>query len=144
MPMAKHKRWIGCLSMVVAGAGLVVWLFSGAAFPLPNLFFPDHLKAQPGVPEKARQVTDAFGVDNGLISDVYYYSSRSLRCNYYLRASPRDAEARRIIEESLAQNAEKVASPPRPIMEPPSWRVNWWLKPSSTTRFYAREGGRRR
>jgi hypothetical protein len=46
---------------------------------------PDiHIRQSSSVPREARWLKDRFGLPDD-ITDVYYFTSQSLRCNYYLR-----------------------------------------------------------
>ena len=58
----------------------LVWTGCSRPFDGPDI----HIRQSSSVPREARWLKDDFGLPDD-ITDVYYFTSQSLRCNYYLR-----------------------------------------------------------
>jgi hypothetical protein len=92
---------------------------------------PDiHIRNAARIPKEASGMKDIFRLPDDL-TDVYYYTPQSLRCNYYLRGAL-GKDGIQQYETTVLKHAKKLTDIPLDISGPDVAPIqDWWPSPGS-------------
>ena len=114
------KRAYLILAMLVILAGCSV------GFDSPDI----HIRKAPQIPNEASGMKDTFLLPDDL-TDVYYFTPRSLRCNYYLRGVLGE-DGLQQYETTVLKDATELTRMPLDISGPVVAPIqDWWPYPGS-------------